>query len=41
LLNRSLAELMQKNLEKTGGVTYTAEEIDIWKKDTSQFYRTS
>src|SRR6476620_4483886 len=26
LLNRSLAELMQKNLEKTGGVTYTAEE---------------
>lgn len=29
LINNSLAELMQKNLEKVGGVTYTEEEMDF------------
>jgi aminobenzoyl-glutamate utilization protein B len=37
LLNRSLAELMQKNLEKTGGVTYTAEETAFGKKIQASF----
>lgn len=37
LLIRSLAELMQKNLEKTGGVKYTAEEIEFAKKIQSTF----
>lgn len=37
LLNRTLAEVMQKNLEKTGGVTYTAEEIEFAKKIQSTF----
>lgn len=37
LLNRSLAELMQKNLEKTGGVKYTSEEIEFAKKIQSTF----
>jgi aminobenzoyl-glutamate utilization protein B len=32
LLNRTLAEVMQKNLEKTGGVKYTPEEIEFAKK---------
>ena len=32
LLNRTLAEAMQKNLEKTGGVIYSNEEIDFAKK---------
>ena len=37
LLNRSLAELMQKNLEQVGGVTYTKEEIEFAKKIASSF----
>jgi len=37
LLNRPLAELMQKNLEKTGGVIYTAEEIEYGKKIQASF----
>jgi aminobenzoyl-glutamate utilization protein B len=32
LLNKTLGELMQTNLEKIGGVTYTAEEIAFGKK---------
>lgn len=32
LLNKTLGEVMQKNLERTGGVTYTAEEIAFGKK---------
>jgi aminobenzoyl-glutamate utilization protein B len=32
LLNKTLGEVMQKNLEKTGGVTYTAEETAFGKK---------
>lgn len=37
LLNRALAEVMQKNLEKTGGVTYTTEEVAFAKKIQSTF----
>lgn len=37
LLNRTLAEAMQKNLEKVGGVTYTPEEIDFAKKLQTSF----
>lgn len=37
LLNKTLAEAMQKNLEKTGGVTYTSEEIAFAKKIQSTF----
>jgi aminobenzoyl-glutamate utilization protein B len=37
LLNRTLGEAMQKNLEKVGGVTYTAEEIEFGKKLQSTF----
>lgn len=37
LLNRTLAEVMQKNLEKTGGVSYTAEEIEFAKKIQASF----
>jgi aminobenzoyl-glutamate utilization protein B len=37
LLNRSLAEAMQKNLEKAGGVKYTSEEIEFAKKIQSSF----
>lgn len=37
LLNRTLAEAMQKNLVKTGGVKYTAEEIEFAKKIQSSF----
>ncbi|MDE3252879.1 MAG: amidohydrolase [Bacteroidota bacterium] len=37
LLNRSLAELMQDNLEKVGGVHYTPEEIAFGKKLQSSF----
>ncbi len=37
LLNRALAEAMQKNLEKTGGVKYTSEEIEFAKKIQSSF----
>jgi aminobenzoyl-glutamate utilization protein B len=32
LINRTLAEVMQANLEKVGGVTYTEEEIAFAKK---------
>jgi len=32
LLNRTLGEVMQKNLERVGGVTYTAEEVAFAKK---------
>lgn len=32
LLNKTLGELMQANLEKVGGVTYTADEISFGKK---------
>lgn len=32
LLNKTLGETMQKNLEKVGGVTYTADEIAFGKK---------
>ena len=32
LLNSTLAEAMQKNLDKVGGVTYTPEEIEFAKK---------
>jgi aminobenzoyl-glutamate utilization protein B len=37
LLNKMLGELMQKNLEKVGGVTYTTEEIEFGKKIQSTF----
>ncbi len=37
LLNKTLADIMQKNLEKTGGVSYTAEEIEFAKKIQSTF----
>jgi len=37
LLNRSLAEVMQKNLERTGGVIYTQEEIEFGKKIQASF----
>ncbi|MES2003910.1 MAG: amidohydrolase [Bacteroidota bacterium] len=32
LLNKTLGEVMQANLEKVGGVTYTADEIEFGKK---------
>lgn len=37
LLNRSLADAMQKNLDKVGGVNYTPEEIEFAKKIQSSF----
>jgi aminobenzoyl-glutamate utilization protein B len=37
LLNRSLAEVMQRNLEKTGGVSYTQEELAFARKLQSSF----
>ena len=37
LLNKTLGGLMQTNLEKVGGVTYTAEEIAFGKKLQSSF----
>ncbi|MEJ7738617.1 MAG: amidohydrolase [Chitinophagaceae bacterium] len=37
LLNYTLAEAMHKNLEKVGGVTYTAEEIAYGKKLQATF----
>lgn len=37
LLNKTLGEAMQKNLEKVGGVKYTAEEIEFAKKIQSSF----
>ena len=37
LLNKTLADDMQKNLEMVGGVSYTAEEIEFGKKLQSTF----
>jgi aminobenzoyl-glutamate utilization protein B len=37
LLNKTLAEVMQKNLETTGGVNYTAAEIEFGKKIQAGF----
>jgi aminobenzoyl-glutamate utilization protein B len=37
LLNRTLAEVMQKNLDKTGGVQYTAAEVDFGNKIQATF----
>lgn len=37
LLNRTLAEAMQKNLERVGGVSYTAAETEFAKKIQSSF----
>lgn len=37
LLNKTLGEAMQKNLEKVGGVKYTAEEFEFAKKIQSSF----
>ena len=37
LLLRSLAEIMQTNLEKTGGVTYTPDEVAFAKKLQTSF----
>ena len=37
LINKTLAEVMQKNLEKVGGITYTQEETDFGKKIQSTY----
>lgn len=37
LINRTLAEVMQKNLAKVGGIQYTAEEVEFAKKLQSSF----
>lgn len=37
LINRTLAEAMQQNLQKTGGVTYSPAEIEFGKKIQSSF----
>lgn len=37
LLNRTLAEVMQKNLDKTGGVSYTAAEVEFGNKIQATF----
>ncbi len=37
LLNKTLAEIMQKNLEKTGGIQYTAAEVDFGNKIQATF----
>ena len=37
LINRTLGEAMQLDLQKVGGVTYTAEEIEFGKKLQSTF----
>ncbi|MBS1575948.1 MAG: amidohydrolase [Bacteroidetes bacterium] len=37
LINKTLGEVMQKNLEKVGGVTYTPEEVEFAKKIQSTF----
>jgi aminobenzoyl-glutamate utilization protein B len=37
LINKSLGELMQKNLERVGGVNYTNDEIEFGKKIQSTF----
>jgi metal-dependent amidase/aminoacylase/carboxypeptidase family protein len=36
IINKSLGEAMQKNLEKVGGVKYTAEETEFAKKSDSE-----
>ena len=38
LLNRTLAETMQANLEKVGGITYSEEEKDFGTKIQSTFF---
>ena len=37
LLNNTLGEVMQKNLDKVGGVIYTKEEVEFGKKIQSTF----
>jgi len=37
LLNRSLAEVMQVNLQKVGGVSYTPDEVEFAKKIQATF----
>ena len=37
LLNRVLADAMQRNLERVGGVSYTAEEVEFGKKIQATF----
>ena len=37
LLNKTLAEVMQKNIDRTGGVVYTPAEIEFAKKIQSSF----
>ncbi len=37
LINRTLAEVMQKNLDKVGGISYTADELEFGKKIQSTF----
>src|SRR4030095_13204816 len=37
LINKSLGELMQKNLERVGGINYTNDEIEFGKKIQSTF----
>lgn len=37
LINRTLAEVMQKNLEKVGGITYTDQEVQFGKKIQSSY----
>lgn len=37
LINRTLAEAMQQNLQKVGGVSYSASEIEFGKKIQSSF----
>jgi aminobenzoyl-glutamate utilization protein B len=37
LINRTLAEVMQKNLDKVGGVTYTDQEVEFGKKIQSSY----
>ena len=37
LLNGTLADVMQKDLEKVGGINYTAQEIEFAKKIQSSF----
>jgi aminobenzoyl-glutamate utilization protein B len=37
LLNKTLGEVMQQNLQKVGGVTYTAQEVEFATKIQSTF----
>ncbi len=37
MLNKTLAEVMQKNLEKTGGIMYTQAEVEFGNKIQSTF----